>query len=94
MNTHRIHYDRAYAMNEEGYQGLVVQAPLTVTLLMDLLTRELPDARAKQINFRATRPLFDGETIRLEGKTEGDSVLLWAVDSEGALAMKVNVGLK
>jgi 3-methylfumaryl-CoA hydratase len=94
LNTHRIHYDREYAMNEEGYKGLVVQGPLTVTLIMDLLRRELPNARIKQIEFRATRPLFDGEPIRIEGKTQEDGVLLWAVDSKGALAMKAEVVLE
>src|SRR3546814_6361834 len=28
MNSHRIHYDRRYAMAEEGYPDLVVQGPL------------------------------------------------------------------
>jgi 3-methylfumaryl-CoA hydratase len=93
QNTHRIHYDREYAMDEESYQGLVVQAPLTATLLMDFLWRSLPGVRVKHVKFRATRPLFDGKPIRLEGKRDGKEVLLWAVDSEGALAMMVEVAL-
>ena len=28
FNTHRIHYDRKYCMEEEGYEGLLVHAPL------------------------------------------------------------------
>jgi 3-methylfumaryl-CoA hydratase len=28
FNAHRIHYDRPYAVNEEGYPGLVVHGPL------------------------------------------------------------------
>jgi len=89
--SHRIHYDRDYAVNEEGYPGLVVQGPLTVTLLMDLLWRSLPGAHVKHVKFRATRPLFDGELLRLEGKRKDKEVLLWAVDSAGALAMTAEV---
>ncbi len=94
MNTHRIHYDREYAINEENYQGLLVQAPLTVTLIMDLLMNELPNAHVEQINFRATRPLFDGKPIRIEGKRVDEGALLWGIDFQGALAMTVEVKLK
>jgi len=91
LNTHRIHYDREYAVNEEDYQGLVVHGPLTATLLMDLLGRVLPEARVKHVKFRATRPLFESDPFRIEGKREGDEALLWAVDSRGALAMVCEV---
>src|SRR5262245_7965701 len=32
FNAHRIHYDRRWAMDTEGYPGLVVHGPLTSTL--------------------------------------------------------------
>ncbi len=35
FNSHRIHYDRAWAMNVEGYPGLVVHGPFTSTMLID-----------------------------------------------------------
>ena len=41
-NAHRIHYDRDYAMNVEGYPGLVVHGPLLATLLMDHFRRHRP----------------------------------------------------
>ena len=44
FNGHRIHYDRRYVTEVEGYPGLVVHGPLIATLLLDLLRRELPDA--------------------------------------------------
>jgi 3-methylfumaryl-CoA hydratase len=42
FNAHRIHYDRDYCVGEEGYPGLVVQGPLTATLLMDAWMRQNP----------------------------------------------------
>ena len=47
FNGHRIHYDRIYAMQEEGYPGLVVHGPLIATLLMEELRRAHPP-RARQ----------------------------------------------
>ena len=34
LNGHRIHYNRNYAMNTEGYAGLVVHGPLLAQHLM------------------------------------------------------------
>jgi len=42
FNGHRIHYDRTYAREQEGYPALVVHGPLTATLLIDLVRRSLP----------------------------------------------------
>ena len=44
FNGHRIHYDRKYVTEVEGYPGLIVHGPLIATLLMDLLRRKLPEA--------------------------------------------------
>src|SRR5689334_15425119 len=44
FNGHRIHYDKPYATQVEGYPNLVVHGPLIATLLMDLLRRQCPGA--------------------------------------------------
>ena len=44
FNGHRIHYDRRYVTQVEGYPGLIVHGPLIATLLLDLLRRHAPDA--------------------------------------------------
>jgi 3-methylfumaryl-CoA hydratase len=93
FNSHRIHYDRDYAVQQEGYAGLVVQGPLTATLLLDLLRRELPDARLAAFRFRGVRPLLDGAPLRLQGRRDDNSVRLWALDASGALAMDAQAEL-
>jgi len=35
FNGHRIHYDRQYVMEVEGYPGLIVHGPLQATLLIE-----------------------------------------------------------
>jgi 3-methylfumaryl-CoA hydratase len=95
FNGHRIHYDRRYATQVEGYPGLVVHGPLIATLLLDLLRRNLADASVASLSFRAIRPLFDITPFHVCGKVTADckTVQLWATDSEGWLAMEATAGL-
>ena len=60
FNGHRIHYDRRYVTEVEGYPGLIVHGPLIATLLVDLVRREQPDARRRRVRVQgACSPLFD-----------------------------------
>ena len=59
FNGHRIHYDRRYVTEVEGYPGLIVHGPLIATLLLDLLRHKRPDAECGEFRFRAVRPTFD-----------------------------------
>src|SRR5437773_1128628 len=88
FNSHRIHYDRRYVTEVEGYPGLVVHGPLIATLLLDLLRRELPDAFVAAYQFKAIRPLFDLNHFFVCGERRDEkTVRLWARDHEGWLAM-------
>jgi 3-methylfumaryl-CoA hydratase len=87
FNGHRIHYDRRYCEQAEGYPGLVVHGPLTATLLMDLYLRQRPAAAVHAFRFRARRPLFDIHPFTLCGVHKPSGADLWALDHEGALAM-------
>jgi 3-methylfumaryl-CoA hydratase len=89
MNSHRIHYDRTYAMEVEKYPGLVVHGPLTFTLLMDLFRREMPDTTLKTFAVRAVSPLYDIDDFCVEGapNDDGASATLWALNHDGRLAM-------
>jgi 3-methylfumaryl-CoA hydratase len=88
FNGHRIHYDRRYVTEVEGYPGLVVHGPLIATLLLDLLRRERSQTRVTRFAFKAVRPIFDLHAFSVHGQPEGaHGVQLWARDHEGFLAM-------
>jgi 3-methylfumaryl-CoA hydratase len=88
FNSHRIHYDRRYVTEIEGYPGLVVHGPLLATLLVDLLRRHRPDALLHRFEFRAMKPLFDVAPFDVCGRPEDDGrVSLWAQGPDAALAM-------
>jgi 3-methylfumaryl-CoA hydratase len=95
FNGHRIHYDRQYVTEVEGYPGLIVHGPLIATLLVDLLRRHAPDAVIRGFNFKAVRPTFDLHPFRLKGQpsADGKSVRLWAEDHEGWLTMQATAEL-
>jgi len=89
FNGHRIHYDRRYVTEVEGYPGLVVHGPLLATLMLDLLRHENPDAVVARYAFKAMRPVFDVHAFHVCGQpqSDGKTVDLWVRDHEGALAM-------
>jgi 3-methylfumaryl-CoA hydratase len=93
FNGHRIHYDRPYAMNVEGYPGLIVHGPLIATLLVDLARRQAPDRFVRRFEFRAVRPVFDLHAFHVNGEpsADGASAKLWASDHEGCLNMQGNI---
>ena len=95
FNGHRIHYDRRYVTEVEGYPGLVVHGPLVATLLLDLLREHLPDATVASFEFRALRPVFDIHHFFVCGRRlEDGSVHLWAKDHEGWLTMDARATLQ
>ncbi|MBI1396660.1 MAG: acyl-CoA dehydrogenase [Betaproteobacteria bacterium] len=94
FNGHRIHYDRSYVTEVEGYPGLVVHGPLIATLLVDLLARNLPDARVSGFSFRAVRPTFDIHRFSVCGRPDADGrIALWGRDHEGWLTMDASATL-
>ena len=94
FNGHRIHYDRRYCLEEEGYPGLVVHGPLIATLLVELLGSEYPDRPLKLFQFKALSPLFDGEKFTVNcSAIEDGKVSLWAADKDGGLCMEAEAEL-
>ena len=87
FNGHRIHYDRPYATEVEGYPDLVVHGPLTATLLLDLCARRLGDHRLASFSFRGRSPAFVGRRLHLMGRTDGQAVELAALGEDGRVVM-------
>ncbi|MFN7029095.1 MAG: MaoC family dehydratase N-terminal domain-containing protein [Sphingopyxis sp.] len=91
FNAHRIHYDRDYARDVEGYAGLVVHGPLIATLLIDHARREMPGLAPRHFSFRAEAPLIDGAPFDLCLSRDGSGARLWARDATGRTTMRADV---
>jgi 3-methylfumaryl-CoA hydratase len=88
FNGHRIHYDRDYCRDVEGYPGLVFHGPLTATLLAAMAQQERDGRPLATFTYRAVSPLFDTNSFRICVKPGDDQGLeLWAETPGSRLAM-------
>ncbi len=95
FNGHRIHYDRKYVTEVEGYPGLIVHGPLIATLLMELIRLNLPQRVVESFSFRAIRPAFDMHPFSVHGRLaeDGGTAQLWAKNHEHHLLMQAEAVL-
>ncbi|MFT3853760.1 MAG: hypothetical protein QM733_13620 [Ilumatobacteraceae bacterium] len=90
FNTHRIHYDRPYAGDVEGYPGLVVHGPLTATTLATF-AEQCTGTRLATFEFRATAPMFAGQRSTALCTADGDARM---IRNDGAVAMQATFTLR
>ena len=92
FNTHRIHYDAAYATGVELYPALVVHGPLTASLLLKLCADKLGHNKLKRFTYRAKAPLFVDQPVHLCGRQEGTEagreITLCAFGGDGRLGVE------
>jgi 3-methylfumaryl-CoA hydratase len=94
FNPHRIHYDRPYAMEREGYPGLVVHGPFTQQCLLDLL-RDNTRRRIMAFSLRARAPLFDVAPFMVAGRMlDPNQAELFAVTPSGGVAVQARARLQ
>ncbi|NNK79130.1 MAG: acyl dehydratase [Litoreibacter sp.] len=86
FNGHRIHYDRDYCREVEGYPGLVVHGPLLAQYLM-IMAQDLLGGLGR-FGFRATAPFFDLEEAEFCARSEGDGLVLWVRGPDGRQCMR------
>lgn len=80
FNGHRVHYDHPYAVEVEGYEGLVVHGPMQAIFMMNLATRVFGRIPTR-FTYRGVVPLICGRPILVEAH-DGES---------GSLALRVRV---
>lgn len=84
FNSHRIHYDRPYCLDEEHYPGLVVHGPLQATCLLQLGAEQR--GCPSSFSFRGQAPLFDGP-FSAQARMAGNEGNLWIADPQGRTTM-------
>lgn len=81
MNGHRIHYDRDYARNVEGYPDLVVHGPLQATMMLRLAQRHL-DQPITGFDFRGQSPAFSDIPLHICGRDTSSGAEIWTQQGE------------
>ena len=93
FNSHRIHYDKSYAVQEEGYPGLVVQGPLMATLLLNLAANELGANKLSRFSFRGQSPAFANDAIYLVGNQGHENIALAVLGNDGREIMTAQAAI-
>lgn len=86
FNAHRIHYDRRYTTEVEGYPELIFHGPLQATLLLEFATAIKGDAPDSFV-FRNVHPLFCGMAFQLCARERDSGLHLWIQTADGVQTM-------
>ena len=90
LNTHRIHYDRKYALEVEGYPGLVVHGPLAASFLAELALEKNPGQSLSTFQFEARAPLYDTSPFQIAGKPTTNGIDLWSITPDNRISTKAS----
>jgi 3-methylfumaryl-CoA hydratase len=80
-NSHRIHYDRAYAVEVEKLPGLLVHGPILALLMLEAARRYAPQRTVTAFSYRLSQPVVCGAEITAQVKAERDDT--WDVEVVG-----------
>ena len=86
-NAHRIHYDRGYARDAEGYPGLLVHGPLQALAMAEAARAAgCPDSTGAGdlvFDYRLLSPLFDHQGMVVSAVQEPNAIRTAVRDSYG-----------
>jgi Uncharacterized conserved protein len=95
FNPHRIHYDRTYCLETEGYPGLVVHGPFAQQCLRPAARFDAGRKSKDAFAVRARAPLFDTAPFDVIGRptADGKGAELWTVTPKGTIAAQATATL-
>jgi 3-methylfumaryl-CoA hydratase len=83
-NAHRIHYDRDYARQAEGYPALVTHGPLQVMAMAEAVRRHRGAVRVGEtFDYRLISPLFEHQACIVGTSEDEGGVETWVRDEYG-----------
>ncbi len=81
-NAHRIHYDRDYARDAEGYPGLLTHGPLQALAMAEAI-RAAGCGGHQHFEYRLTAPLFDYQGMIVSLAKQPDAMVTAVRDRYG-----------
>jgi hydroxyacyl-ACP dehydratase HTD2-like protein with hotdog domain len=88
-NSHRIHYDRTWAVEVEGYKDILVHGPFQYSLMAKTLTDWIgPRGRLVRIALQNRASAFPGEELRFAATITAKH----EVDGEGRVDLDIHEG--
>jgi 3-methylfumaryl-CoA hydratase len=93
-NAHRIHYERDYARDHEGYPGLVVHGPLQALAMAEVARRSgITSTPGTLFEYRLVAPLFEGEGFVVGSEEERDGARTTVRDDWGRVTAQGRIGV-
>jgi 3-methylfumaryl-CoA hydratase len=83
FNAHRIHYDRDFARDVQGYPGLVVHGPLQAIAMAEAARGWAPADRPVAFEYRLVAPLFEEQGLIATAEREADGIITRVRDRTG-----------
>jgi len=91
FNTHRVHYDRSWAVDVEGLYDLLVHGPLTRVLMLDAVARWQPGRPVASFGITSTAPVLVDRALRLVARDTDTGAEVLALDADGAMLARGTV---
>lgn len=88
FNGHRIHYDRDYVTEVEGYPGLIFNGPLQAALIIEMAAKLRSGKAPKTFTYRGLQPLFEGSEFSINANEIDAGMELWTANADGQPTMK------
>jgi 3-methylfumaryl-CoA hydratase len=88
FNGHRIHYDRQYVTEVEGYPGLIFHGPMQAAFIVELAAKLHGGTPPKKLGYRGLQPLFEGSEFSVNANETPAGMELWIANSAGQPTMK------
>ncbi|MFD2416611.1 FAS1-like dehydratase domain-containing protein [Amycolatopsis pigmentata] len=82
-NAHRIHYDRDYVRDVEGYPGLLTHGPLQALAMAEAARAQGRFAGNLSFDYRLTAPLFDHQGLIVRATPDGNTITTAVRDVHG-----------
>jgi len=82
-NAHRIHYDRHYACDVEGYPGLVTHGPLQALAMAEAARTATRRGADMYFEYRLTSPLFDHQGMVVSASRDQHATVTAVRDIHG-----------
>jgi 3-methylfumaryl-CoA hydratase len=90
FNSHRIHLDREYAREIDGYPDLVVNGGITTLLMTEYARREFA-LNSGSITVSNKSPLFANRPITFMANNTPAGAQIVALDADGVLAAELDI---
>jgi len=91
FNTHRVHYDRSWAVDVEGLDDLLVHGPLTRVLMLDAVARWQPGRPIASFGITSTAPVLVDRALRLVARDTEAGADVLALDADGGVLARGSV---